>query len=324
LWEAIIIQHGEADNPPAPEAEKGMRDPITIRLLEDQAEFSAAEDVQRAAWRMPDDAEMVPGHLLRAAQRHGGVVLGAFTSGGEMVGMTFGFVGLTDDQTQIDQLGGSTLLYSHMLGVLPAYQGRSIGYRLKLAQREHALEQGHRLIIWTFDPLQSANARLNVGKLGGICRHYLPDAYGELKEGVNIGLPSDRFDLEWWIASKHAATRLEHPPLPSPLSAWRAAGAQLINPSAPRPDGLRAPGERIDPPDSDTILVEIPGSVAALKAADLGLARAWRFHTREVIQAAFEAGYYVADVTAEGAGQTRRSFYLLKHDPGCRGFFEEA
>jgi predicted GNAT superfamily acetyltransferase len=301
-----------------------MSESITIRLLENQAEFSAAEDVQRAAWLMPDDTEVVPAHLLQAVQRHGGIALGAFAPDGNMVGVTFGFVGLADDQTQIDQLGSRTLLYSHMLGVLPAYQGQSIGYRLKLAQREHVLERGHRLIVWTFDPLQSANARLNMGKLGGICRHYIPDAYGELKEGVNIGLPTDRFELEWWIASKRVAARLERPPIPPSLDNWLVGGAQLVNPSDPRPDGLRAPGERIDPPDSDAILVEIPGSVAALRAADLGLARAWRFHTREVIQGAFEAGYYVVNVTTEEAGQSRRSFYLLKHDPGCRGFFEEA
>jgi predicted GNAT superfamily acetyltransferase len=300
-----------------------MSDPIAIRLLEGRDEFSAAEDVQRAAWLMPDDNELVPGHLLQALQWHGGIVLGAFAPEGVVVGMTFGFVGFTHDRKQIAQLGNNVLFCSHMMGVLPAYQGQSIGYRLKLAQREHALKQGHRLIVWTYDPMQSANARLNVGKLRGICRRYIPDAYGELKEGVNVGLPSDRFELEWWIASQRVEKHLENPPPPSSLHAWRSAGARLINPSIPRPDGLRAPGERFETPESETILVEIPGNVAALRAADLGLVRAWRFHTREVIQAAFEAGYYVADVTDEGAGEARRSFYLLKHDPGCQNFFKE-
>jgi predicted GNAT superfamily acetyltransferase len=300
-----------------------MSDPIVIRLLEGQDEFSAAEDVQRAAWLMPDDNELVPGHLLQALQWHGGIVLGAFVPDGTVVGMTFGFVGLTHDRTQIAQLEGNVLFCSHMMGVLPAYQGQSIGYRLKLAQREHALKQGHCLIVWTYDPMQSANARLNVGKLRGICRRYIPDAYGELKEGVNVGLPSDRFELEWWIASQRVEKHLENPPSPPSLPAWRTAGVQVINPSIPRPDGLRAPGDRFDAPESKTILVEIPGNVAALRAADLGLIRAWRFHTREVIQTAFEADYYVTDVTDEGAGETRRSFYLLKHDPGYKNFFEE-
>jgi predicted GNAT superfamily acetyltransferase len=300
-----------------------MSDAISIRLLEGRAEFSAAEEVQRAAWRMPDDTELVPAHLLQALQWHGGIVLGAFAPDGKVVGAAFGFVGLTHDDTQIAQLGGSMVFCSHMLGVLPAYQGQSIGYQLKLAQRKQALEQGHHLIVWTFDPLQSANARLNIGKLGGICRRYIPDAYGELKEGVNVGLPSDRFELEWWIASQHVAQHLEPPSSPPPLHTWRAGGAQMINPSTARPDGLRAPGEWIASPDSATILVEFPGDVGAVKAADLGLARAWRFHVREVIQAAFEVGYFVAGVTGEGVRRARQSFYLLKHDPGCRSFFEE-
>jgi predicted GNAT superfamily acetyltransferase len=300
-----------------------MSETITIRLLEDGAEFFAAEAVQRAAWLMPDDNELVPRHLLQALQWHGGIVLGAFTPDGEMVGMTFGLVGLTHDEIQIAQLGSNTLFYSHMLGVLPGYQGHSVGYRLKLAQREHALKDGHRLIVWTVDPLQSANARLNIGKLRGICRRYIPDAYGELKEGVNIGLPSDRFELEWWIASERVAKQAAHPLPSTSLSTWRAGGAQLINPSIPRPDGLRAPGEGLDSPDSEVILVETPGDMPATRAADLELARAWRFHVREVIQAAFEAGYYVAEVTDEGEGKARRNFYLLKHDPGCQNFFEE-
>ena len=41
------------------------------------------------------------------------------------------------------------------MGVAPGYQGRGVGYRLKLAQREAVLDQGIDLITWTYDPLES-------------------------------------------------------------------------------------------------------------------------------------------------------------------------
>lgn len=52
----------------------------------------------------------------------------------------------------------------------PAYQNCGIGYCFKLTQREAAVAQGVDLITWTFDPLASLNARLNLYKLGCIAQ----------------------------------------------------------------------------------------------------------------------------------------------------------
>ena len=52
-----------------------------------------------------------------------------------------------------------------MLGIHPDYQLKGIGKLLKDEQRKIAKEMGYKLITWTFDPLESRNAYLNVSKL---------------------------------------------------------------------------------------------------------------------------------------------------------------
>jgi predicted GNAT superfamily acetyltransferase len=183
------------------------------------------------------------------------------------------------------------------MGVLPAYQGQQIGYRLKLAQREHVLQQGLQLITWTYDPLESRNASLNLHKLGAVCKTYLRDVYGEMRNALNQGLASDRFQVDWHITSQHVRSRVQDgPPAASRAAALRAAGVPLV--------------ERLPLPDSPRLLVEIPGDLQALKANDMAAALHWRQHTRAVLEAAFATGYSALDLLV----QDQQWYYLLQHD----------
>lgn len=78
-----------------------------------------------------------------------------------------------------------------------------MGELMKEKQKEMALEQGYNLITWTFDPLESANACLNIGKLKGVCRQYIENCYGESDDILSVGLPTDRFLVERYIESEH-------------------------------------------------------------------------------------------------------------------------
>ena len=142
---------------------------------------------------MPDGLEVLPVHLMVAVPRNGGLLLGAF-DGDDLVGYVFGFPGIT--------AGGKLKHCSHMMGVAPGCQVRGIGYQLKLAQREHLLARGCDLVTWTYDPLASRNAYLNLAKLGVVCRTYLQDYYGPMTDGLNAGLPADRLQVDWWIGSE--------------------------------------------------------------------------------------------------------------------------
>jgi predicted GNAT superfamily acetyltransferase len=71
--------------------------------------------------------------------------------------------------------------------------------KLKLAQRDAARQQGIKRIEWTFDPLESKNAYLNIAKLGVIVRRYHVNYYGRIESQLHAGLDTDRLVAEWWI-----------------------------------------------------------------------------------------------------------------------------
>jgi predicted GNAT superfamily acetyltransferase len=262
------------------------------------------EQLQREVWGLAE-VEIVPDHLLLTAQKNGGLVLGAFevapeSERGRLVGFAFGFPGLTP--------GGRLKHCSHMAGVAPAYQNRNLGHRLKLAQREHVLAQGIDLITWTFDPLESRNAALNFHKLGAVCHSYLRDLYGNMRDALNVDLPSDRFEVEWHIASPHVAGRLRGEAGGLSPVELQNEGARLVNP--PLPGDLPRPTRAPLPLEGERLLVQVPANFQAVKASDMGLARAWRLHTRELFEAAFGLEYVVTDLLYE-RGQ---SCYLLEKE----------
>ena len=272
---------------------------IRIRAIQSHDEYRAVEQLQREVWGL-EEVEVVPDHLLLTAQKNGGLLLGAFdvSSGseeGQLVGFVFGFVGLSPN--------GEVKHCSHMAGVAPAYQNQKLGYRLKLAQREQVLAQGLDVIIWTFDPLESRNASLNFRKLGATCRTYLRDLYGSMRDALNVALPSDRFCVDWHIASAHVVERLRGslPPL-------RPEGVTLLN--RPLPGDPPRPANVSLPIQGARLLIQIPAHFQAIKTVDMGLARAWRLHTRALFEAAFAEGYVVTDLLFEDG----QSFYLLEKD----------
>ena len=161
---------------------------MTIRPVTDLAELEKCVQLQREAWGLAD-IEVIPTRMLVTQNRVGGLVLGAF-DGGRMVGFLNAMPGIRD---------GVPYWYSQMLAVAQDYRNRGIGSALKLAQRDHAQQRGIHLIEWTFDPLESKNAYLNVVKLGVIVRRYYVNLYGATASQVQQGLESDRVIAEWWI-----------------------------------------------------------------------------------------------------------------------------
>ena len=152
-----------------------MTDGIKFRRLEGVEDAAQVEEVQRAVWP-GNETEVVPAHALLALSENGGVLIGAF-DGDRLVGYVLGFLG-TDSQSP-DRPAMARLKHcSHMLGVHPDFRDRNIGYQLKIAQREAVVEQGIRLITWTYDPLLSRNAQLNIRRLGTVCSTYKRNIYG--------------------------------------------------------------------------------------------------------------------------------------------------
>jgi predicted GNAT superfamily acetyltransferase len=176
---------------------------IEIHQLTTLEEFSAVVRLQREIWGF-HDVELLPRRLFVVASKIGGQLLGAF-DGSKMVAFCLCIPGL--------KTNGKPYLHSHMLGVLAPYRNTGLGRRLKLKQREYALEQGIDLIEWTFDPLEIKNAFFNIERLGAIVRRYVHDQYGTTSSHLHGGLPTDRLIAEWWLQSPRAVAAVTGEPL---------------------------------------------------------------------------------------------------------------
>jgi predicted GNAT superfamily acetyltransferase len=283
---------------------------ITVHKIQNTEHFYQCEEVQRRAWGM-DNLSIVPAHVLIPAQQSGGLVLGAFNEKEKMVGFLFGFLG-TRDPIPAGQTVAQRLKHcSHMMGVVPEYQSQGVGYLLKLAQAEHVRSQRLELVTWTYDPLESANANLNLCKLGVICNTYVPDYYGDLRDARNLGLPTDRFHVEWWVSSRRVVARLSGQDQRPTLSEVLDGGAHLVNQVHIDRKGIPHPTAHDLGATDAALLVEIPARFQSLKAADPALAMEWRLGTRELFTHYFEVGYTVSEFFSEITDDMRRSYYLL-------------
>ena len=271
-----------------------------IHVLETPEEMAAVEALQRLVWPGPE-TDVVPKDMLLAAVHNGGLAIGAFV-GDNLVGVSFGFPGFytTPDGPRLKH-------HSHILGVHPDWRTQGVGFALKRAQWQMVRKQGLDRITWTYDPLLSRNAHLNIARLGAVCNTYLRSEYGEMRDGLNAGLPSDRFQADWWLNTKRVERRLSRRSRSSlTLEHYRIAEATLLEARLDREPVARPP-EEIPPLTGTLLLVEIPSDFLALKAANLSLARDWRFYSREVFENAFATGYLVTDFVHDKG----RSFYVL-------------
>ena len=287
---------------------------IDIRPITTLADMRAAEALQTETWNMPPD-ELMSAHSLHALAHNGAALIGAY-DGERLVGMVLGVLATSPNPQCPEQPAVQRLkMYSVMAGVLPAYQGQGIGRQIKLAQRDFALRIGIPLITWTFDPLESRNGRLNIANLGATCRTYLRHFHGDMG-GINAGLPTDRFDVDWWLGSERVQSRIKGEGRPLPLASLLQRGANICNPAVFDGRGLPIPAQtssEILRPDFPFCLIEIPANFQAVKMADFALAHAWRLHSRELFETLFAAGFSVTEFFHKKETDGRsRSYYLLQ------------
>jgi predicted GNAT superfamily acetyltransferase len=220
--------------------------------------------LQQTIWGF-DDIEMLPLRSFVVYEKIGGQLFGAY-HGDEMVAFLIAVPGIKP--------GPRPYLHSHMLGVLPAWRNAGIGRRLKLRQRQEALERRIELIEWTFDPLELKNAFFNLERLGAVVRQYSENQYGVTASPLHGGLPTDRCIAEWWIDSQRTRAVL--------------AGEMVA----------RRVEERI----------VFPADIARIRSQDPGRAREIQKTNGEKFQRAFERGLAV---TGFERSQTE-GIYLLE------------
>ena len=306
-----------------------------IRDLEGVAEYRRAVAFQESIWGV-GFSERVPASLMKVAQRVGGVAAGAFDPDGDMVGFVYGITGIAE---------GAMVHWSDILAVRPGLRDAGLGRRLKAFQRDKVLAVGVTRMHWTFDPLESRNAYLNLGRLGAVVREYAVDMYGASDSPLHRGLGTDRFVVTWELDASRVAERLAgaRPPtgddlrgLPVAFTVDLGMGPSLQGPSGAAPgvpggaESPQGPG-RAAPPDpvpdvpgpealaaalargraAGGLRVPIPVDIQGLKDRNADLAAAWRAATRAVLHPLLGRGWEVRDLVRHGAQPGSVSHYLV-------------
>jgi predicted GNAT superfamily acetyltransferase len=268
---------------------------ITYRDLTSLDDFAVVVDLEREIWG-PGYDEVVPVPILAVSVHSGGILIGAF-DGEEMIGFVYSLPGIKD---------GKPTQWSHMAGVLPAYQSRGLGHQLKLLQRERALNAGLDLVQWTYDPLQAMNAHLNFAKLGVVVEEYAVNIYGVSGSPLHGANPTDRFVADWWIRKPHVERRLA--PAAMSLRDQGVAEAGRINRAVPAGDWFEC-GPVDLTLDARRLAVEIPMGFTEMLSKAPELALAWRMATREIFTTYFGRGYRAVEFFLDRVA--RKGAYLM-------------
>nr|MDO8080731.1 hypothetical protein [Candidatus Freyarchaeota archaeon] len=270
-----------------------------VKRIEKLEHFEKCSDLEKLIW---GTEESTPTPLLIALQHNGGLLLGAFDDDENLVGFCLGFTGRKDEQLYF---------YSHQTGVLPELQNSGVGYQLKMKQRECAIGMGFNLMNWTFDPLQGLNGNFNLRKLGVVCRTYIPNYYGVMRDELNAGMPTDRFTVEWWLKSKRVVDREHGKAANLYLKQLLSKGAEFANETEIFKKGIRRVAKTNLNLNSNIILIEIPESIRKVKETSMALAIEWCEKIRPIFLNYFNKGYVASDFISEIIEGERRNFYLL-------------
>jgi predicted GNAT superfamily acetyltransferase len=239
---------------------------IEIRHCASLAEYEECVRIEHFTW---GEEIAVPSAIFVVAHHTGGQVLAAFeaaSDGERMVGFTLALAGIR---------AGKSFLHSHMTAVLPEFRDRGVGRRLKLFQRQDALQCGIDVIEWTFDPLEFKNAHFNFARLGAVARWYIPDCYGVTASPLHAGLPTDRLVAEWRLDSERVKSILADDPMP-----------------------LKSPAARIG----------LSANLFEIRATDRAAAARIQAEVREQFQKWFAEGYVATGIETRG-GMTE---YILE------------
>lgn len=262
-------------------------DGVVIRDCASLEDYLECVAIQEETWGRAF-SELVPAAILRVSQRVGGITAAAFDANGQMLGFVFGMTG-------VDK--GDLVHWSDMLAVRPEARGHHVGERLKQYQRRKVCALGVRRIMWTFDPLVSRNAHLNINRLGAMPVEYAENMYGTTRSALHGALPTDRFVVAWDCAAT----------APNHADGVIASDAPLLNPVSNGTPTLASVG------DVARVRVQIPIDVQPIIQQQPVLAARWRDITRRAIGERLAAGYRVsAFVRADEAGDSLPYYVLAR------------
>jgi predicted GNAT superfamily acetyltransferase len=216
---------------------------VLIHNLVTVVQQNEARNIFDKTWSMTSGTEITP-NLLQAMVHSGSYLSGALIDN-KIVGAAFAFPATNN----------GLHLHSHMTAVLPEFRDIGVGYALKIDQWSWAKKHNYSEITWTFDPLVSRNAKLNLIKLGVNISSYHPNFYGDMPDALNAGDESDRLMVSWKVVGEDPVKR-----------------------------------ELISTPKPTDILIQIPADIVAIRSKDREENLFWRRKVRKQFLQAFEKG----------------------------------
>jgi predicted GNAT superfamily acetyltransferase len=263
---------------------------ITVRPVTTHAECQACVAMQQEIWGRED---AIPASILQVVSKVGGIVAGAFTADGELVGFVFGLPALID---------GTVAHWSHILGVRESSRNAGVGRMLKEYQRAELARRGIASMFWTYDPLVAKNAHLNLNLLGARVVEYVRDMYGTTASPLHHGLATDRLVVV-------CATTPDAPRHAQPSA--QGTRTPVLTPE-PRPGDITALIVGAERPAM--LLLEVPVDMQLLTAQAPERAALWQEAVRTHFEWALQRGYTVTGLRRDPV--TSRAFYVLQAPGG--------
>lgn len=254
---------------------------MEYKVLTEPDELAACIEMQKTIWGLEDDGVTSPITLkaLSLGAPPVGLITGAFDDG-RLVGFSISIGTMAPGA-----------VYGHMLGVLETYRDENVGTALFGFTKGELVRRGVREMIITYEPLESRNAHLYLNKFHGRCYEYEVDCF-HVHSRMHDGMPLDRM--------------LARFPLDVADEPTAAAALEGVDLPEARPG---------DMPDADTVLVRIPGDLAALKTRDMDQARQFRMDTRAVMAEYINGrGYNAIGLRSEKKPEGRISHYILSRE----------
>ena len=262
-------------------------DGFSIRELKTADEIQKCIDLQAEIWGLDELGRMSPITLeaMVSEEPKTGIVLGGFLHD-EMIAIQIILPTMEPDS-----------VYGHLFGILKEYRSLHIGYHMQKWLFQTLRKWNIKKMLWTYEPLEGRNANNYINKSGARVIKYLADHYNVTDE-MSGGMPIDRFlagihlDDDFHSGNMHE----RHPALSleDALQEIPVAGYDFL-------------------PETDMVLVEIPGDLQKLKATNMEQAIKYRFDTRKIFTEYINnRGFFSEYIYSSMINDKWKNYYLLQ------------
>jgi len=275
---------------------------ISVGPFRNSADYKTCVAIQQEALG-PFDIDFIPVSMLVTAGRAGGILLGAYSGLGNMIGFTFSILGMR---------GGKRVQHCCLLVTKAAYKNFDIGFKLQTALRKETLKRKITNITCAFDPMQPLHPYFFLGKLGFYTNAYEENLYGETYGQYGREFSTDRMIAVWELENETVIRRIEGGP---PRHNFRKdlKCIPVINRLRESAPGIFTSSEIKMDCKAESFFFEIPYNLPEIKNRDLDATWEWRQNLRHVFGGYFKKGYAAIDFWAmEHDGQFRAGYLLGK------------